>query len=142
MIDFSWALPVLLTALIGSIIYRKHKDKEIFNDTAVKFRDEFANELTIIKSRKQGDTPEADQILSAAFQKHAAAVERFRPFLSPKDIPAFNKTWNEYHKDEDGNDAWYQYAEECTGLHDKYPHEPHLMAIERIENLLKLARQK
>jgi len=112
-----------------------------FNRAATKFRDTFAEVIAVIKSRTKGDTPDADQLLESSFYIHLMAVNEFRHFLPQEDIAAFNKAWDEYHEINNEHNL-KQYAEEYTGCHSKYPREPHLMAIERIENLLKYAMPK
>lgn len=112
-----------------------------YNRAATKFREAFTEELVIIESRVKGRTPDTDEILEAAFQKHLRAVNEFRHFLPEKDIPAFDNAWAECHKI-DGEHDYKQYAEEFTGFHNNHSRDPHMAAIERIAMLLKFAAPK
>lgn len=112
-----------------------------YNRAAYEFRAAFDEEIALIQSRTKGSSPDTDEILEAAFQKHLMAVNEFRRFLLSKDISAFNKAWDAYHT-VNGEHYLKQYAEEHTGFHNKYAREPHLAAIERIETLLSFAKPK
>ena len=99
MIDFSWALPILLTALIGSIIYRKHKEKERFDAACNVFLSAFTNELAFLvsdtkpQSSMHGTTYD---ILGKSLNKHRHAIDVFGRALAKRKRKGFDKAWQEY----------------------------------------------
>ncbi len=66
------------------------------------------------------------------------AVNEFRHFIRDDTSSAYDKAWDEYHI-YDGVHYLKQYSDDAEGFHKNYLREPHLMAIERIEKLLKFA---
>lgn len=91
-------LPILLTALLGSIITRKHKELEKFTDAAITFRNKVLNVL-------EGIYPVTctwwDEILFPKFQQSVSSIEtaaaEFYPFVRRKaEFDAAIKNYHDY----------------------------------------------
>ena len=119
---------------------RATEDRSIkaFNDAAIKFRAAFSEEITRIKTRNRGTTPNVTEILGISFPKHLAAVDEFRNHLLAKDLPEFNEVWDNY----DNGRRSGQYTDNLKNPHDVNPQEPQLVALDRLEKLMKFAAPK
>jgi len=94
-----WALPVLLTALLGSVIYRKQKDKEKFDVAHEAFCAAFAAEFAFLVSDIKPDSSihgTTYAILIKALNKHTYAVDVFGRMLPKRKRHSFNKAWEDY----------------------------------------------
>ncbi len=127
---------------------RTAKEIEEFNAAAKEFRRPFNNILAVLQSRDRGIRPDVDEILEDAYPKLLKAVNEFRQYLPVVAVANFDKAWDEFCRDEYsiamGLDKrnFKQYADDATGLHDKYPRRPDLMAVERIGKLLDFANPR
>lgn len=94
-----WALPVLLTALLGSIIFRKQKSNEQFDSICKTFRAAFTEELTFLVSDIKPQNSihgNTYAILEKALNKHRSAVDIFARALPVIKRGSFNKAWKDY----------------------------------------------
>ncbi len=128
-----WALPVLLAALLTSIITRKLKDKERFNKAADKFYGAFINQLTFLKSNinpGSGDTSNIGEYLRAhRVRYHQNAFEIFCKCLSGSERKSIDKAWAEYCD-------FNQYSEKNNQK------EARDLALKNIEGVLEFAKHK
>jgi len=79
-----WALPVLLAALLTSIITRQHRDKERFDKAADIFRNRVLTELKGLYPVTQYWDKATFQIISNSITEIESAVEEFRFFVTRK----------------------------------------------------------
>ena len=124
-----WALPVLLAALLSSIIMRKHKANERFNLAGDALREAFAPELTRLQTSEAFGLTEIPDMLKVGFAKHYAAINEFRFFLKGDDLNAFNKAWDQYQNDK--NFTKYMMQPDGGGPDN---------AIEDIQDILKFTK--
>jgi hypothetical protein len=96
-----WALPVLLAALLTSIITRKYKDRERFNNAADEFRAAFIEEQRLLSYNSLADTTgtNARDIIKNAINRHEIAMIKFKPFVCKSEIGNYEKTWKDYAGD-------------------------------------------
>jgi hypothetical protein len=91
-----WTLPVLLAALLGSIITRNHKEKERFNEAASIFRNKILTELIgfypIVNLWNKNEFPRLYQ----SIPKINSAAAEFRYFVTCK--ADFDEAMNEYNQ--------------------------------------------
>lgn len=89
-------IPVLLTALLGSIITRKIKERQGFVDAAVEFRKVFNQVLVDIQSGRYGfGTPVSDDIIKT----HCVVYLNFRHYLHGACRRQYDEAWNQYCHD-------------------------------------------
>ena len=138
-----WALPVLLTALLGSILTRKHKEKERFNSACDTFLSAFTNELAFLVSDIKPNNSihgTTHDILTKALNNHRHAVDMFMRVLPKRKRKGFNKAWesylypNGYNKDADF--PLLDYADYAAGN----DFETRKFAHSKITDLLKYAK--
>jgi len=95
-------LPILITAFFASIIPRKLKERQRFNETATMFRDAFRHEIaflrynTGIKGSQSSDGSIATFLHTGAVHRHTEALITFRKHLSPVRRRSVDKAWKEY----------------------------------------------
>jgi hypothetical protein len=128
-----WALPVLLAALFTSIITRKHKDREKFNEVADRFQEAFIIQLNVLEANVnpgRGDTSNIGEYLKAHFvSTHLNAFRTFKNSLSCRKGKAIDKAWAEYcnfnqYSDKNNQDAMRK------------------LALKNLEGVLKFAKHK
>lgn len=102
----AWSFPVLLTALLASIITRKHKENERLEEAKARLRTAFTSTLgQLAFSKGFRDTHEAppiDKQLLDAIPTQTIAIEEFRFFIPNKKRTAYQQAWDEYKKAADG----------------------------------------
>lgn len=96
-----WALPILLTALLTSIISRKHKDKERFNHACDALRSAFNHELAALKNPSCDNPIDPYSLLVISFDKHRTAIEEFRQFIKESQQSKFDQAWRNYYAYDD-----------------------------------------
>jgi hypothetical protein len=92
-------LPVLVTALLYSVITRRHQERGTFNIAAVTFRSKFLSEiegLYPIPVNWPGSI-EIEPFLRSKFSKLQSAVEEFKGCLSGRRQRRFDKAWIKYY---------------------------------------------
>ena len=140
---FFWALPVLLGALLTSVITRKHKEKERFNFACDTFQSAFDDELATLKNPSLENPVDIYTLLVNAFDKHRIAVEKFRLFLKRRRRRKFCQAWRNYYAyDDTGEEATDFLLKYSPGWGNKLPSECRKLAIANIEKLLEFAKHK
>lgn len=132
-----WALPVLLAALLTSVITRKHKERERFNNAADEFRTTFIEEQRLLSYDSLADRTgtNAHGIIKAAIDRHEIAMIKFKPFVRKTDIEAYEKAWKEYAGDS-------KHLEQYSCTRSIEIPEKKKLALERMNTLLKFAEPK
>jgi len=90
-------LPILVAALLTSVIRRKHKDKERFNLACDAINFAFNSELATLKNPSLDNPIDPYILLVAGFDKHRTAVIEFRRFLGYVCQRKFDRTWYNYY---------------------------------------------
>jgi hypothetical protein len=113
-------------------------------EAATKFRAAFRDELLALNPALTKDAPDACDLLTAAFDKHRAAVFDFKPFLGTAHAERLEKAWQEYYR--------YPNPPSCTvpcltqysskGCSDNDVRKRKFLAAERIERILSYAHYK
>lgn len=86
-----WIIGILLTSLLGSIIYRSHKARERFTKFADDFKAAFLPAITMLNTQLGSDR----EILQGEYPKHRDAAIIFKEHLSFRKA-AFEKAWQAY----------------------------------------------
>jgi hypothetical protein len=126
-------LTILVTALFGSIIPRKLKERERFIEAAAEFRTAFIEERRLLDPHSSADRASAgsaSSIIKNAIDCHESAMIRFEPFVCKSKIKKYTKAWREYAGD--GRNF-----EEYTGDNFDKKEKGRALALNRINNLLK-----
>ena len=140
-----WALPVLLGALLTSIITRKHKEKERFNKAADTFRNKV---ITGLEGIYPITHPWWDSILFPKFQQSVPKIEiaaaEFRHFIKRKsELDATVKKYHDYCQQRKYEKAWYS---SMFPNSPKPPNESGIDPVEEfkniVEHLLSFANEK
>jgi hypothetical protein len=107
-------LPILITALLGSILTRKHKEKERFNEAADTYSSKVHTALVGIYPITH---PWWDSILFPKFQQSVPKIEtaaaEFMPFIKRKseldarELDATVKKYNDYCQQKKYEKTWY-----------------------------------
>jgi hypothetical protein len=136
-------LPLLITALLYSVVTRKQKEREKFIDASNKFREAFFDEIRFINrdyavDRAGRDIPE---VLAAAADKHETALIAFMEVLNKRKKTNIKKAWNTYT----GNDkvtGKYTFRQYATYNKFKDAENIRQRALDRIDDILKFAKPK
>ncbi len=135
-------LPVLLTALIGSIIWRKQKEKELFDRLYDVFHSAFATELAFLVSDIKSHSSihgTAYDVLTKSLNKHRHAVDVFGRELNKRKRERFDETWNNYlYPNGYNKDADFPLLDYAEG--DDF--EKRKLAHSKISKLLEVAKPK
>lgn len=104
-----------------------------FNKAAAEFRNAFIIQLNFLKSNVNsgtGDTSNIGEYLGAHYVgSHLKAFEVFKCYLSPREIEAISKAWEEYR----------DFAQYSDKNNQKGARE---LALKNIEGVLKFAKHK
>ena len=126
-------LPILLTALIASIITRKHKDREKFNEAADRFQEAFIVQLNVLKdgvNSGKGDNSNIGEYLRAHYvSTHLNAFRTFENALSNRKRKPINRAWNKYCN-------FNQYSDK------KNQEEIKKLALKYLKDVLRFAKHK
>jgi hypothetical protein len=136
--NLAWTLPVLLGALLTSVITRKHKERERFNDAAAEFRAAFIEEQRLLDHNSFADRASAgsaSSIIKNAIHNHERAMIKFEPFICHSRIEDYKKAWHDYAGD---NNGFPQYTGDTAIKKEK----GRKLALDRINNLLEFAKHK
>ncbi|MGP8153583.1 MAG: hypothetical protein ACLQBQ_05500 [Smithella sp.] len=131
-----WALPVLLGALLTSVITRKHKSKERFNKAAAAFRATFVDEIfrmrrgVDILHGRFGERPE-----EIAITNEKAKII-FEVYLPQKELVGFNAAWEKYKNPGEINKI------NCNPIDPEYGKKLGNIYLSHINNLLEYAKPK
>ena len=97
-------LPILITAFFASIIPRKLKERQRFNNAATAFRDAFLQEIAFLQyntglnGTQSTDCSIAQFLRTGMVQRHTEALVIFRKHLSLLQRRSIDKAWKEYQK--------------------------------------------
>lgn len=134
------ALPILLTALLGSIINRSLKDRDAFVSACVSFKNAFKDELAILKNPTSEDSCPYD-LLNGAFDKHRKAVHDFGLALSNRKRRLFYEAWYQYSTCDNGKKEGPEFLlKYAPGWVMRPVYECRKHAISNLEKLLSFAR--
>jgi hypothetical protein len=92
-------LPILIAALLTSIIRRNHKDKERFDTAYDIFCAAFADELAFLVSdikQQSSIRGTAFDILTKALNKHRGAIDTYTRVLPKRKGKGFGEAWDKY----------------------------------------------
>jgi len=95
-------LPILITALFASIIPRKLKERQGFNEAATAFRDAFRYEIaflgynTGIKGAQSTDGSISQFLRTGMVHRHTEALIAFKKNLSTLQRRSIDKAWQKY----------------------------------------------
>lgn len=101
-------LPILITAFFASVIPRKLKERQRFNEAATAFRDAFRHEIaflrynTGIKGAQSTDGSISQFLRTGMVHRHTEALITFKKNLSSLQKRSIDKAWKEYQKQIDG----------------------------------------
>jgi hypothetical protein len=144
-------LPALLTAFFASIIPRKLKERQRFNEAAKTFQDAFVPQLSFLKHNTNiggiGSTDDISELLSFGYvHYHLKAFEVFKGYLSTKKRADIDKAWQKcYYPDDPKILNVSRFSNKSSNGEQKSKEELKkltLEAIERIEEILKFAKHK
>ncbi|MCP4576393.1 MAG: hypothetical protein GY846_08950 [Deltaproteobacteria bacterium] len=126
-------LPILITAFFASIIPRKLKERQGFNEASDKFYATFTKQLNFLEhnvNSDTGDTSNIGEYLRAHYVgTHLNAFSTFRNSLPGRRRKAIDRAWKEYCD-------FNQYS-------DKNNQEAmRALALKNLENVLKFAKHK
>jgi hypothetical protein len=144
----------IIGALLGAWIgYRNalklHSIVE-FNKAATEFRNAFLHELIFL--RHNASTPEGERnyttlnefLQDGYIHRHLRAFEIFKNYLSPSERVNIAKAWKEYccHPDSPSIPFFEQYSWKVANRGKDYEKQLKVLALNRIENILKFAKPK
>ena len=104
-------LPILITAFFASIIPRKLKERQRFNESATAFRDAFRHEIaflgynTGIKGAQSTDGSISQFLRTGMVHRHTEALIAFKKNLSSLQRRSIDKAWQKYQKQIDNYKA-------------------------------------
>ena len=95
-----WALPVLLAALLGFIVWRKQKEEERFQMAKDRLHAAFdptLGRLAFARDYKSThEAPDIDSQLDSALPMQTEAIESYRRFVPKDGQPEYDKAWDDY----------------------------------------------
>ncbi len=93
-------LPILIGVLLTSIITRKHKEKERFNEAKDRLHAAFnptLGQLVFARDYKSThEAPDIDGQLDSALPIQTEAIESYRRFVPKDKQPEYQKAWDDY----------------------------------------------
>lgn len=127
--------PVLLTALLASIITRNFKKRQRLIAAADNLRAAFAPALAQVDAARSHNgthcAPDLDGFLLAAIQEQATAIKAFRFLLEVRRHQAYDMAWTEYREAVKGG----------VFVADFLGQDPFRYFEQKIQNVLEFARK-
>lgn len=88
-----------LGGLIGFLSANRMSKFTARREAGARLRATFAKEIALVRLAHGADKSiNVEAVLKEAFPRHAAAIEAYRFFVRPDDLPAFDKAWREYYE--------------------------------------------
>ena len=142
-----WALPVLLAALLGFIVWRKQKEEERFQMAKDRLHAAFdptLGRLAFARDYKSThEAPDIDSQLDSALPMQTEAIESYRRFVPKDGQPEYDKAWDDYRgwakKSQGVFAARYVIQEDPKFIIKEDPHD---FIAKKIHTILHFAKEK
>lgn len=133
----AWQATLLAGLIAALVLYHIHRLNN--RRTACgNFRHAFADALARIEAahlhNSPDDRPDVDQLLRDHFERHAAAVHEFRPFLRRRQRKLFDRAWKQYAAWVGPANSYPTFMAEAESDGDPYP-----LLLERVRAILAFA---
>ncbi|MDY0385088.1 hypothetical protein [Trichlorobacter sp.] len=114
--------------------------KTAFREASIKFRTAFRDELLALNPAMSANTIDACDLLTAAFEKHRAAIFEFKPFLDTK-AEKLELAWQEYYRVPDEPNFTIPFLTQYSGhgCSTSEARQRRILAASRIEKILSFA---